>query len=264
MRPIQEPRQEQKQELVQELEQEQIQNLPSKYFWFERNTSDFPYYNGIPINISWSRWLLIIGCCLLGILYRYLGNISFVGPIVNDYANAIMLPFACLVGLVLATDQYWTALFRRPESKDIPIILGFLGATVGALALLTMAVSHWFPTASLSATLSPHLYIQDIFRIFGEELLAILPLLALLQLLTKTLNLPRKVALLLALILSALLFGLYHLPAYQWNWAQCFIVFGLGRIIGSLPYLVTHNLLISFVVQYLSHLALLLLPKLIR
>ena len=37
-------------------------------------------------------------------------------------------------------------------------------------------------------------------------------------------------AFLISAILGSLIFGLFHLPTYQWNWLQCILIIGLARL----------------------------------
>ena len=51
---------------------------------------------------------------------------------------------------------------------------------------------------------------------------------AILALATGMAGLSRNKAVLAAWLLSALIFGLLHLPTYDWNWVQCVVVIGSG------------------------------------
>ena len=79
---------------------------------------------------------------------------------------------------------------------------------------------------------------------FGSKPLdgAMLPMLALMTLFHSGMGLHRKSAIVLAWLLSALLFGALHLPTYGWNLIQCFAVIGSARLVLSLAYLWTKNL----------------------
>lgn len=58
-------------------------------------------------------------------------------------------------------------------------------------------------------------------------------------------KLSRKTAIVLAWLLSAVWFGAAHLPTYDWNFAQAFIVIGGARLILTLAYIPTKNLWVS-------------------
>lgn len=59
---------------------------------------------------------------------------------------------------------------------------------------------------------------------------ALMPLLALLQLAHVHFRLERKKAVVIAWIVSALVFGAAHLPTYDWNLIQCFGIIGVARL----------------------------------
>ena len=95
------------------------------------------------------------------------------------------------------------------------------------------------------------LTISSIFQLFGEEFLAILPFLALLQYFYLNRKKSRKKSIVLALILSSIFFGLLHLPTYNWNILQCIFVIGFARLFLTIPYIMTRNLFVSFAVHFL-------------
>lgn len=57
-------------------------------------------------------------------------------------------------------------------------------------------------------------------QLLGEELVTILPFLALLTLFTRVSGAKRKTAVVAAWLLSGLLFGTLHLSTYGWNWPR--------------------------------------------
>jgi len=89
------------------------------------------------------------------------------------------------------------------------------------------------------------LYIRTALQLLGEEVITILPFLALLTLFTRRLGSIRKAAILWAWLLSALFFGLIHLPTYDWNLIQCVLIIGSARLVLTLPWIMTKNLWVS-------------------
>jgi membrane protease YdiL (CAAX protease family) len=51
---------------------------------------------------------------------------------------------------------------------------------------------------------------------------------------------------LIAWVVTAIWFGAAHLPTYDWNVLQCFLVIGLARIVLTLAYIRTKNILVAF------------------
>ena len=82
-------------------------------------------------------------------------------------------------------------------------------------------------------------------QLVGEEVLTILPFLALLQWLVSRGGMRRAAGVFWAWLASAVLFGSVHLPTYDWNFAQCLIIIGTARLILTLADIKTKNLWVS-------------------
>ena len=82
-------------------------------------------------------------------------------------------------------------------------------------------------------------------QLLGEELITILPFLALLWYLHARAGLSRNAAVLAAWLLSAIAFGLLHLPTYDWNVVQCLVVIGSARLVLTWAYVWTKNIWVS-------------------
>ena len=55
----------------------------------------------------------------------------------------------------------------------------------------------------------------------------------------------RIAAIVSAWIISAIFFGLVHLPTHSWNWIQCIVVIGTARVVLSLAYVKTKNIWVA-------------------
>ncbi len=55
----------------------------------------------------------------------------------------------------------------------------------------------------------------------------------------------RNTAMLVAWFATALWFGAAHLPTYGWNFAQAFLIIGSARLVLTLAYIRTKNILVS-------------------
>jgi uncharacterized protein len=218
---------------------------------------DFPYYRSEPVALSAGGWALALGGCVVGFLALILvprgppgGPLGLVAPLLF-----VALP---LVGLALAAGRGWRALFPRPRLPDI--LIG-LAATVLALLVsggiaLAFSLSKLGPfAANPLAGLLPQLHAWErvVFiggtapQLLGEELVTILPFLALLTLLHGRLGLSRGWAIAGAWLVSAAIFGLLHLPTYGWNLVQVLLVIGVARLVLTIPYLLTKSVWSSFV-----------------
>ena len=88
-------------------------------------------------------------------------------------------------------------------------------------------------------------FTKTIPQLLGEEVVTILPFLALLQLFSNGFGVGRKRAIIGAWLITSILFGLIHLPTYDWNWIQCVVVIGSARMMLTLPWILTKNIWVS-------------------
>jgi membrane protease YdiL (CAAX protease family) len=88
-------------------------------------------------------------------------------------------------------------------------------------------------------------FAKTIPQLFGEEVITLLPFLALLQVFTRGLGLGRKGAIIGAWLVSSVIFGLIHLPTYDWNLIQCLVIIGTARMVLTLPWIMTKNIWVS-------------------
>ena len=105
-------------------------------------------------------------------------------------------------------------------------------------------------------------YPRTAIQLLGEELLTILPFLALLYFLVAKAGWSRKRAVLLSWLVTAVAFGLVHLPTYDWNVLQCVLVIGGARMILTLAYIRTKNIWVSTGAHILNDWALFSIPLL--
>jgi membrane protease YdiL (CAAX protease family) len=225
----------------------------SKIFkWLEyKNGDDFPYYHGWPTTISGSQWAIVLVAVAAAFLVLGWGLDNLKGDVLS-FIPRILFVVIPLGALAVVTPKYWTAIFRRVRLKDVSWMFGFgilnIAVTMGVGAI----VIRLFKTASNAATTvgkSPFglfsFYAGTGIQLFGEELLTILPFLAVMYLCSKTLKFSRKASILWALAASSVIFALVHLPTYDWNLLQCLLVIGTARVVLSLAYIKTKNLWVS-------------------
>jgi uncharacterized protein len=159
-----------------------------------------------------------------------------------------------LLGLARMAPHGWTALFRRVGFREFGWMLAFavlniiVSIVVGFVVLRTVGATANPMAATLNAQGGAEriaFFLKMAVQLLGEELVTILPFLALLWLLVDRLGLSRRAAVIGAWVLSAVLFGLLHLPTYQWNLVQCLVVIGSARLVLSLAYMKTKNIWVS-------------------
>ena len=221
--------------------------------WLERPNDDFPFYNGKPVELTSVQWIVVMVAAAIGFLCLILqiGNLG--GPF-GVFVPVILYVVVPLTGLALASKSHWTSLFRKITGRDILIMIGFallnLAITFGMGALLTQIVE----TTANPAVAGLHeqtgmqqlmLYILAVPQLVGEEVMSILPFLALMTVSFAFLKTSRVTAILVATIGVAILFAIEHLHTYDWNVLQTLGGVGVARVVLLIPYIITKNLWVS-------------------
>ncbi len=214
---------------------------------------DFPFYNGVPTDLTGGQWLLLLA--LLAAAFALLiVPISWPGGTAGTFAPAVLFPVIPLVGLSLLSKGNAGRLFGAVGWREIKSMVLFallnlavtmvvgaiVKATIGATANQAIATANSLAPGELVLFLA-----KTAVQLVGEEVLTILPLLALLQWLVSRCGIGRAASVFWAWLLTAVLFGAVHLPTYDWNWAQCLLIIGTARLVLSLAYIKTKNLWVS-------------------
>lgn len=214
---------------------------------------DFPFYLGRPIGLSGPQWLVVLAS--VGLAFWLL-----VAPWTRPSAPwGMWVPVLlfCLVplgALALVAGRHWTALFHRPSGRDLRLMVGIAALNLVVTVLVGLLVSgqHHVSANPLFQSLGEAdsaTRVQTLAamapQLLGEELLTILPFLALLWWLHARMKLQRRTAVVLAWLLSAIPFALLHLPTYGWDLLQCLSIIGTARLVLSLAYLLSRNLWVS-------------------
>lgn len=229
-------------------------NNKSEFFRFERENDDFPFYSELSspsLNLKSSLIFLVsvaVGFALFLIMFG--------GPNVQPFMNVIFP----LAAVIFVARSQWTLLFRKLLAKDILLILGTYVANLIVTGIVGFLIMNLFSTSANPATDSFNgnfadaipFFLRTIPMLFGEELITILPFLVVLSFGVKQLKMNRKSAIILACIVSAILFGAYHLPTYNWNIVQAILGIGIARIVLLYPYLKTKNIWTSFIVHVMN------------
>ncbi|MCA0297685.1 MAG: CPBP family intramembrane metalloprotease [Proteobacteria bacterium] len=214
---------------------------------------DFPFYAGTPVSLSGVQWLVVLSAVALAF---YLLTAPWTHP-PQPWGMWIPVLLFCgvpLAALALVAGRHWTALFHRPTGRDVLLMVGIavlnLVVTLLVGALVT-SLHHgsanplFLSLGQADATTRAMTFAAMVPQLLGEELLTILPFLALLWCLGTRLKLQRRTAVVLAWVLSAIPFALVHLPTYQWDLMQCLLIIGSARLVLSLGYLFSRNLWVS-------------------
>lgn len=218
----------------------------------EQNNVDFPYYNGKPTVVETWKWVAAWLGTFLGFLtlsfYPATNNVELLVPRFMFMAIPLII-FAYL------TKQYWKALFKRPRKIDFVYMFLFAGlnmiltpilaVTLLGLGIATSGNAVGDGLVGTSALELIAFYVGTGIQLLGEEILVIVPFLAILSTLHLKFGISRKKAILWAWFISALWFGAIHFPTYQWNIIQALVVIGGARIALTLAFIRTKNLWVS-------------------
>jgi membrane protease YdiL (CAAX protease family) len=214
---------------------------------------DFPYYNGLPVPLSAWQWLLVLTGVAAGFLPMAL-PIAWPGGMFGQFIPAVLLPGIPLAVLAYVAPHNWKSIFGKVGGRELRLMVGFgllnvlLSMSVGVIVnALTEVTSNQATSqlGTLDAAGRIAFFAKTIPQLFGEEVITILPFLAVMQLLSKGFGVGRKSALVGAWLVTALLFGLIHLPTYGWNVVQCIVIIGSARLVLTLPWIMTKNIWVS-------------------
>jgi predicted permease len=182
--------------------------------WLERPGDDFPYYNRQPVEMTGMQWTLVMIATAVGFLVLVFGLSIFRG------VAAGFIPVVCyvalpLVTLALSTHGHWTGLFRKVRGRDVLLMFLFmllnLVVTFGVGFVMTRLIETT-RNAAVSGLASQSLadivlfYLRAVAQLFGEELMTILPFLALMHLFAARMKTGRVTAIVLAWLLTGVLF----------------------------------------------------------
>ena len=215
---------------------------------------DYPFYRGEPVTLSTLQWLVVLVGVGLAI-WVLLGHFAFFSKGYRQYGTSVLLTALPLLGLILVAPRHWTALFRTIRLKDVGWMFAFaaLNAVIAiplGFLLVNLIEAQVNPGVDGLTTASNFdrvlFFLASLPQLMGEELVSILPFLAILYFLTQKLGLSRTAAVVTAWIVTAVWFAAIHLPTYNYNIIQCLLAIGGARLVLTLAYMKTKNLWVSF------------------
>lgn len=214
---------------------------------------DFPFCNGAPVGLSWWQWLFVMVAVAAGFAVLVAPIPWPKGPL-GAMIPALLFPLIPLVALAQVAPCHWKTIFGKVGWRELRLMLGFallnivismsVGAIVRALADVTPNAAMT-QLSGMDAARRIAFFAKTLPQLFGEEVVTLLPFLALLHLLSNRLGVGRKGAIVGAWLISSLLFGLIHLPTYDWNLIQCIVIIGSARMVLTLPWILTKNIWVS-------------------
>jgi len=215
--------------------------------------SDFPFYNGAPTSISNSQWLFVMAMVVVGFLLLA-SPIDWPDGIFWQFIPAILMPGIPLAALAYVAPGHWKAIFGKVGSREVKLMFGFaflnivISMSIGAIVHAFAEVTPNGSTAQLGELDTAGqiaFFAKTIPQLFGEEVITLLPFLALLHWFSKGYGMGRKGAIIGAWLTTSVIFGLIHLPTYDWNWIQCIVIIGSARMMLTLPWILTKNIWVS-------------------
>ncbi|WP_428001002.1 CPBP family glutamic-type intramembrane protease [Acidovorax sp.] len=216
--------------------------------------ADFPFYNGRPLALGAGRWCVLLLGAALGFAALYLPMPAAWGAW-GAVVPAILFPLVPLLALRAVAGPHWQVLFRRVGWRDVGLALGVALLNIAVTVLVALLVNRLFGEGTSNPAFGAlgrmdtgermAFFARTIPQLIGEEIITVLPFLAVLAWLSGPLGLGRGQAIVGAWLVSALIFGALHLPTYGWNVAQCLLVIGSARLVLLLAYLRTKSLAVS-------------------
>lgn len=221
--------------------------------FYERDDgADFPFYAGQPIEIAAWKWIVMILAAAAGFLAL---SLIPAGSNLAQLGVRILFVAIPLAAFIAFTGKWWRCIFRPLHGRDLLTILAFWLINL-ALTGLVAAVLNGLDPGHLVANQAADglttagdlafFYVGTFIQLFGEELFSLIPFLAVLYFAYSKAGLSRTASVLIAWVVTAIWFGAAHLPTYDWNVLQCFLVIGLARIVLTLAYIRTKNILVAF------------------
>lgn len=225
----------------------------NRFSWLEDPATDFPFYNGGPTSISSGQWLFVMAMVVVGFLVMAL-PIDWPGDTFGQLIPAVLMPIIPLAALAYVAPSHWKAIFGKGGGREVKLMFGFallnivVSMSVGAIVFALTSVTPNAANAQLAefdAAGRILFFARTIPQLFGEEVITLLPFLALLQMFTRSFGLGRRSAIVGAWLISSIIFGLVHLPTYNWNLIQCLVVIGSARMVLTMPWIMTKNIWVS-------------------
>jgi hypothetical protein len=167
---------------------------------------------------------------------------------------AVLFPLIPMLALAQVAPGHWKSLFGKVGRRELRLMLGFallniiVTMSVGTIVYVLTDVTSNAAAAQLDGMDTAGriaFFAKIVPQLFGEELVTLLPFLAVLALLSNRFGVSRKGAIVGAWLVSSLIFGLIHLPTYDWNLIQCIVVIGTARMVLTLAWILTKNVWVS-------------------
>ena len=220
--------------------------MTNDFFRFEDKEYDFPFLNGDSRFTTKNVIILIIGL-LISAVIPYL-----IPPTGEGMLKAILMTFPPLLATVYVFKDDMSNVFRMPKPRDILIvIIGLILMFVFATISNFIGNALGIPVLTDNAVNGPPLIliIRALIQLLGEELVKFIPLIIAAAYLYKSIG--RKAAIIVAIIITQIIFALFHIPAYGFAMGFLLLHIGFGSIVLPLVYVKTKNVIICYLIHFL-------------
>ena len=174
--------------------------------------------------------------------------------LLSGWLRAVLFAGLPLLALRVAAPRSWAAIFAPVGLREVKLMVVFALLNI-VVSLAVGSTIKFFGTVTPNAAVAEagqlgggrllNFFGKVALQLLGEELITILPFLAVLALCRSRAGLGRNVSVIVAWLVSAIAFGLIHLPTYDWNLVQCVVVIGSARLILTWAYVWSKNVWVS-------------------
>jgi membrane protease YdiL (CAAX protease family) len=214
---------------------------------------DFPYFGGNPPTLSGGGWLLVMLAVAAGFAALNV-PLPFTDTLLTGWLRAATFVLLPLAALGVAAPGNWRAIFGRVGGREIKLMFVFAITNIVVSMAIGVVIKTFGTTIGNAGLASAtqmegarlfNFFMKVALQLLGEEILTILPFLAILAFCHDKLGWGRNRSMLVAWLISAVVFGLLHLPTYNWNLVQCLVVIGSARLVLTWAYVWTKNIWVS-------------------
>lgn len=222
-------------------------NTKNDKFKFEDKGYDFPFYKNNP-QLKTQDWIIVLSGIILSILYVLYVKKTIPSPF--GEIVCLIIPLSTYLHISRGKIKYIARKLKKSDIKLITILLVITFITDMILGvILTLNHLNGIPSYTINQAGNILFWIGFPIEMLAEELIKLLPFLLVLYLVyTTTKN--RKLAIIIATIITMIMFGLLHYPVYH-SLIHVLLLQGLGSIFMILSYIKTKNMLPSYMIHFL-------------
>lgn len=233
---------------------------------FNKN-GDFPFYNNKPFKLSLGKWIIwVVATIGAYFIFSGVGLKFFYKDLVihkTPTELSLLLLGVMVVTFVLIFGSFWfvskghlNTLFKKVNKSMVlhSILVGIIGlVVVGVYNYFLIEQTLHIKTYSDIAVQDINVFhfFQIVVQLIAEEMWTIVPFLFVLFVMNKISKENRKLSIIVAWIVSSIIFALYHITSYNNDVLQVLLLIMPSRLILTYSYLKYKNVWAS----YITHLS---------